>query len=242
VAEKDARLQELLSLMFQAHPWHGVAPTDDGNLETIRVFVEIVPTDAVKYELSKRFGQLRLDRPQRFSSLPPTLYGLIPQTFCGDEFAELCRARTGISEIEGDGDPLDICVLSEKTFSHGGFFVQAVPIGGIRIIDGSQADDKIIAVLQNDIAYGQINDIWQVPRGLIERLQHYFSTYKQPPQSAPRRVEIAGLYDHTEALDVITRTLNDYRRKYGAPENRIGELRKLLAWEESQVSSSKSQV
>lgn len=234
MAEKDQELHELFNTLFQAHPWHGVTPCDEADcdgdkIDAVRVFVEIVPTDTVKYELSKRFGHLRLDRPQRFSSMPPTLYGFIPQTFCGEETAELCRERCGVGEIKGDGDPLDICILSEKNFSHGNFLAQAVPVGGIRMIDGVEADDKIIAVLQNDVAYGHIKSLKDIPRGLVDRLQHYFLTYKQLPQATPRRVEIAGLYEREEAQDVIARSLRDYRQKYGAPEKRWRELRRLLS-------------
>ena len=226
-ASDDKALHDLLALLYQAHPWHGV-PAGEEAPELLRAYVEIVPTDAVKYELDKFSGHLRLDRPQRFSSFPPTLYGFIPQTFCGDKVAELCELRCGREGIRGDGDPMDICVLTEKPVAHGEFFVQARPIGGLRMIDGSEADDKIIAVLDKDVAYGHITDIWQVPRGLIERLQHYFLTYKQLPQEAVRRVEIAGIYDRDESLDVIRRSFEDYRDRFGPPENRISELRRLL--------------
>jgi inorganic pyrophosphatase len=181
----------------------------------------------VKYELDKNSGHLHVDRPQRFSSMCPTLYGLIPQTFCGSEVAKLCAERTGLSGIEGDGDPMDICVLSEKTFAQGSFFLQAKPIGGLRMIDGQQADDKIIAILDADVAYGYINDIRDCPNGLVDRLKHYFLSYKQLPGDAPRRVEIVDVYDRDEALDVIKRSVNDYFSKFGDPEKRATRLRQL---------------
>ena len=226
----DKALHELFSVLFQAHPWHGVAPGDKAP-EVVRAYVEIVPTDTVKYELDKASGHLRLDHPQRYSSLPPTLYGFIPQTYCGDEVAELCRLRAGAAAgvARGDGDPMDICVLTEKTFTQGNFLINAKPVGGLRMIDAVEADDKIIAVLENDVAFGDIEDISEVPPGLVERLQHYFLSYKQLPQEAPRRVEIAAVYDRAEAQDVIARSLRDYRALYGAPEARYGELRRLLA-------------
>jgi inorganic pyrophosphatase len=223
----DEALNDLLSLLFQAHPWHGVTPGDDAP-ETLNVFIEIVPTDAVKYELDKVAGHLRVDRPQRFSSLCPTLYGFIPQTYCGNEVAELCMTRTGLSDVRGDGDPMDICVLTEKTFAHGNLLVRVKPIGGLRMIDGREADDKIIAVLESDVAYGHIKDISECPQGLVDRLSHYFLTYKQLPQDAPRRVEIAGVYNRAEASEVIARSLRDYRARYGPPERRVSELRRLL--------------
>ena len=199
---------------FQAHPWHGLTPGEEAP-ETVNAYIEIVPTDAVKYELDKHSGHLHVDRPQRFSSMCPSLYGFIPQTFCGDEVAKLSAERAGASAIKGDGDPMDICVLTEKTFAQGNFFLRAKPIGGLRMIDGEQADDKIISILESDLAYGHIRDIGECPEALVDRLKHYFLSYKQLPGEAPRRVEIVDVYDREEALDVIRRSLIDYKSKFG---------------------------
>jgi inorganic pyrophosphatase len=200
---------------FQAHPWHGVTAGVKAP-ELVNAYIEIVPTDAVKYELDKASGHLKVDRPQRFSSMCPALYGFIPQTFCGAEVAALCAERSGLDGIEGDGDPMDICVLSEKTFAHGSFFLSARAIGGLRMIDGRQADDKIIAVLESDLAYGGLMNISDVPKGLVDRLKHYFLSYKQFPGDAPRKVEIVDVYDRDEALEVIKRGLKDYKEKFGS--------------------------
>jgi inorganic pyrophosphatase len=227
MATDDAQLDELLSLIFQAHPWHGVEPGEESP-EIVNAYIEIVPTDVVKYELDKPSGHLRIDRPQRFSSLCPMPYGFIPQTYCGAAVGELCAMRTNVSGIKGDGDPMDICVLTEKTIGHSNLFVRARPIGGLRMIDGTEADDKIIAVLESDLAYGHIEDIKDCPPGLVDRLKHYFLSYKQLPQEAPRRVEIAEVYDRAEALEAIQRSLLDYRERYGAPEDRVSQLRRLL--------------
>ena len=221
----DQPLQDLLAKLFKAHPWHGVVPGPDAPA-VVNAYIEIVPTDAVKYELDKPSGHLRVDRPQRFSSMCPTPYGFIPQTFCGTAVAALCEASTGRQHIRGDGDPLDICVLTERPAAHGDFIVRAVPIGGFRMIDGDEADDKIIAVLESDVSYGHIEDIAAAPPGLIDRLKHYFLSYKQLPEAGPRRVEIAEIYDRARAAEVIVRSIEDYRATYGAPETRIAELRR----------------
>src|SRR4029079_11765724 len=200
---------------FQAHPWHGLTPGKDAP-EMVNAFIEIVPTDVVKYELDKQSGHLHVDRPQRFSSMCPSLYGFIPQTFCGDEVAQLCAERTGARDIKGDGDPMDICVLTEKTFAQGNFFLRAKPIGGLRMIDGEQADDKIISILDSDLPYGHIRDMGECPKALVDRLKHYFLSYKQLPGDAPRRVEIVDVYDRDEAREVIRRSLVDYKTNFAA--------------------------
>src|SRR5258706_6261159 len=105
-------LEELLATLFQAHPWHGV-PARSG--EVLNAYIEIVPTNPVKYELDKPSGHLRIDRPQRFSSLCPTLYGFIPQTYCGATVAQRCVERPGARPgLAGDGDPLDACLRARK--------------------------------------------------------------------------------------------------------------------------------
>ncbi len=223
----DDRLAELFGTLFQAHPWHGVAPVADPP-DNFNVFVELVPSDTVKYELDKPSGHLRIDRPQRFSSLCPTPYGFIAQTYCGRRVGERCAERTGIAGIQGDGDPIDICVLTERSAAHGNFLVKARAIGGLRMIDGDQADDKIIAVLDADVAYGHFRDMSDCPRGLVERLQHYFLSYKQRPGDLAHKVHIAEVYDRAEALLVIGRSIEDYRERFGAPETRLAELVQLI--------------
>lgn len=199
---------------FQSHPWHGVSPGDDLP-EYVTVYIEIVPQDAVKYETDKATGILRLDRPQRFSSQCPTLYGFIPRTFCDVEIAERAAERTKFKVLRGDGDPLDICVLTEKVIPQGNFLLRARPVGGLRMIDGGEADDKIIAVLVDDLAYGHVKDLDECPPALIDRLEHYFLTYKQLPGESKRRAIIAERYDVKEAHEVIIRSLRDYEASYG---------------------------
>ncbi|MGZ6143315.1 MAG: inorganic pyrophosphatase [Myxococcales bacterium] len=220
-------LDRLLELMFQAHPWHGVSPGDPAGV--VQAYIEIAPTDTVKYELDKKSGHLHVDRPQRYSSQPPTLYGFIPQTYCGKRVGERCSERTGTPNVRGDGDPMDVCILTEKTLAHSNFFLRARPIGGLRMVDGEEADDKIVAVLERDMAYGDLRDIADAPAGIVERLRHYFLTYKQMPGEPARTVRIAEVYDRVEAVEVIRRSLEDYREKFGAPSERAGLLARLLS-------------
>lgn len=207
-------LTQALGLFFQAHPWHGVTPGDKAP-EIVTTYIEMVPTDVVKYEVDKATGILKLDRPQRYSNQPPCLYGFIPRTLCDTRVGERCAARLGRSGISGDQDPIDICVLTEKPIQHGAILVEALPIGGLRMIDANQADDKIIAVLKGDNVYGGWRDLKDVPPTLIDRLKHYFLTYKAMPDSPNPPVEIAETYDRAEALETINKSFEDYRAKYG---------------------------
>jgi inorganic pyrophosphatase len=206
-------LTQALGLFFQAHPWHGVSPGPDAP-ESCSCYIEMVPTDAVKYEVDKPTGILRLDRPQRYSNQPPSLYGFIPRTFCDARVGERCSQRVGRPGIVGDGDPIDVCVLTEKPIQHGAILVEARPIGGLRMIDGNQADDKIVAVLKGDSVYGGWNSIEDVPQPLIDRLRHYFLTYKQMPGAPLAPVEIAEVYGREEALATIHLSFEDYRAKF----------------------------
>lgn len=206
-------LGEMLGLQFRAHPWHGVQIGPQAP-EVVTAYIEIVPTDTVKYELDKVSGILKLDRPQQFSNVYPSLYGMIPQTLCEEQVAALCRQVSGRPEISGDGDPMDICVLTEKTISHGDILIQAIPIGGLRMIDRNEADDKIIAVMKDDAVYGSWRDIGDCPDDVVIRLRHYFTTYKQSPDDEERRVEIVEVYDRAAAHAVIAASRDDYRARF----------------------------
>jgi len=223
-------LDRLLAMRFSAHPWHGVS-IGDGAPEEVTVYVEIVPSDAIKYELDKATGHLRIDRPQRYSSFSPSLYGFIPQTFCGRRVGERCAERVGRKGIDGDRDPMDICVLSERDVSHSGVLLRARPIGGLRMIDGNQADDKIIAVLAGDTAFGHLSNIDEMPPGTLDRLRHYFLTYKQMP-GEQRPVEIPEVYDRAEAQEMVRRSQADYATEFGHPSERVRTLLSLLGLDE----------
>jgi len=211
--------QRLMGLMFRAHPWHGVSIGEQAP-EVVTAYIEIVPTDTVKYEVDKVSGFLKVDRPQRFSNFCPVYYGLVPQTFCGERVAAMFSARAKRHGIVGDGDPLDICVLTEKTIPHSDILLTALPIGGLSMLDGGEADDKIIAVMKEDALYGNYTDIADCPLSLIDRLQHYFLTYKHAPGATQHKVEITSVYGREEALKVIRASHADYRAKFPELESR----------------------
>jgi inorganic pyrophosphatase len=203
----------MIANVHKAHPWHGI-PIGEKAPELVTAFIEIVPTDTVKYEIDKVTGYLKIDRPQKYSNIVPALYGFIPKTYCADKIAALARERSGREDVtEGDGDPLDILVLCEKIIPHGNIMCEAKPIGGIRLIDGGEADDKIIAVLKGDGVYGAFNDLSELPAGIVERLKHYFLTYKNLP-SEKAHIEITNVYGKEEAHEVILTSVEDYKFSY----------------------------
>ena len=219
-AHQPDSVWSLMSLLYRAHPWHGV-PVHPSSPDRLMVYIEIVPTDTVKYELDKETGILRVDRPQRYSNVCPSLYGLIPQTYCGQNLAAFTQEATGRDNIVGDGDPLDICVLTEKDVMHGDILVEVIPIGGFRLLDGNEADDKIIAVLLGDAAYGECRSLDDVPPSIIERLKHYFLTYKQAPGDKNHVCEITHVYGRAEAHEVIQRCKSDYYQLFGDLKSRV---------------------
>jgi inorganic pyrophosphatase len=202
--------EAMLSTLYRPHPWHGV-PIGAHCPRVVTAYIEIVPTDTVKYELDKLTGYLRVDRPQKYSNICPTLYGLVPQTLSAERVAALSGERTGKPDPAGDGDPLDICVLTVANVLQGDILLQAVPIGGLHMLDGREADDKIVAVLEGDPVYGAWKDISECPAGLLDRLKHYFLTYKEAPDAVDRTTEITHVYGASDAHRVIEASRDDYR-------------------------------
>ena len=193
---------------WRPHPWHGLTPGPDCP-RVVNAFIEITPFDLMKYEVDKATGYLRVDRPQRTSSHPPSLYGFVPQTYCGE------RVRRLATECDrGDGDPLDICVISERPITHSEILLRARVLGGLKIIDRGEADDKIVAVLDGDYIWGGASDLADIPQALLERLEHYFSTYKLVPGEPPK-IAVVGRYGCDHAARVIAAAIEDYREMVG---------------------------
>ena len=210
-----------LGKRYMSHPWHGINIGSKAPHE-VMTFIEMTPHDAVKYEIDKESGYLKVDRPQKFSNIVPALYGFVPQTYCAEEVAAFSMEKSGKIGVLGDKDPLDICVLTERNIAHGNILVPAIPIGGFRMIDDGEADDKIVAVLKGDEAYAW-DDILDCPQSIIDRLKHYFLTYKNIPGESDVKVEITDVYGKEEALEVIKRSQIDYKKYFGPIENEMSK-------------------
>ncbi len=194
---------------WRPHPWHGldIGPNPP---RIVTAYIEITPFDLVKYEVEKATGYLKVDRPQRSSSQPPTLYGFIPRTYCGKRVGDLSPNAS-----RGDGDPLDICVISERPISKSEIILNARVVGGLLMIDNGEADDKIIAVLSNDLFWDQANDVSDLPPVLVERLRHYFGTYKLVP-GKENQTYIEAVYGVDKALEVVQAAIADYDETFGS--------------------------
>lgn len=219
--EKVNKVLELLNKRYVAHPWHGIE-IGEKSPEIVNAYIEIIPADTIKYEIDKPTGMIMVDRPQKLSNNMPCLYGFVPKTVCDKEIAAYANEKTGRTDIVGDGDPLDICVLSERGFLHNNILCEAKVIGGFRMIDGGEADDKIVAVLKGDQAYGQFNDISEMPKMVIDRTRHFFLTYKDLDGGA-KHVEITHVYGREEALKVVELAAKDYSVKYGDVNEQLAQ-------------------
>ena len=170
--------------------WHSINP-ERIKPDDFMAVIEIPKGSKKKYELDKETGHLILDRILYTSTHYPANYGLIPRTYADDR------------------DPLDVLVLCSQVLDPL-VEVECFPIGCIRMMDGGDYDDKIIAVLKSDAVYGMMTDIEQVPADIIRRLIHYFSTYKDIPGEHTSRMQFISIYGPEVAKDVILRAMQDY--------------------------------
>jgi len=195
---------------YRPHPWHGISPGRQPPVY-VTAYIEITPFDGIKYEIDKETGYLKVDRPQLTSSLPPSLYGFIPKTYCAEKVAALADGKA----TKGDGDPLDVLVLSERAIGRSEVLVPARVIGGLRMIDRGEADDKIIAVLESDPYWDAVKDLKELSPVLLTRLTHYFTTYKLVPGQATSPVQVHDAYGLEHAKKVILASFEDYQAEFG---------------------------
>lgn len=201
------------------HPWHGISPYGSSESterapEVVRCFIEMVPRSDVKLELDKESGYLLVDRPQKFSNFLPCLYGFIPQTYSHHHVAQ--HTNQALPDLKhpctADEDPLDICVLTDRQLLWGDILVDVRIVGGLRMLDTGEADDKILAVLCDDALYGSCTDVHELPATVLQKIKHYFLTYKEIPStsSITPKVEITHTYGAAEARTIIALARKDY--------------------------------
>ena len=168
------------------HPWHDVSIGEQAP-EIVNAIIEIARGSKAKYEVDKQTGLLRLDRVLHSAFYYPINYGFIPQTYAGD------------------GDPLDILVLSQIDFEPLSI-VTAKVIGVMRMIDKGE-DDKIIAVCANDISVSHINTLEELPPHLMSEIKHFFEQYKKLEHT---EVVVDQFFDQAKAMEIILQSKADY--------------------------------
>lgn len=214
-AQREAQDSDIKALLkYLKDPMHRI-PIGDAAPEIVTSYIEITPFDLQKFEVSKVSGNMRLDRPQIGSNICPEPYGFIPQTHCGTLVGEFAGKKAGRKNIIGDGDALDICVISTDPLHRGGVEIPARVIGGFRLLDGGTADDKILAIGKDDPWSSKIKGVQDVPEAVLKRLKHYFLTYKDMPgETRKRTCEITHTYGIKEAYEVIRCAQADYDAKF----------------------------
>ena len=170
--------------------WHDISPKRITPEDFICV-VEISKGSKKKYELDKETGLIILDRILYTSTHYPANYGFIPQTY-GD-----------------DNDPLDILVLSQFPVAPL-CIMRARPIGVMKMVDGGESDDKIIAIHEDDPLYNCYTHIDQLPPHTLKTLQRFFEDYKVLEQ---KEVHIEKFLGPDEALKLIYEAREYYEQK-----------------------------
>lgn len=171
-----------------SNPWHKVK-IGEKSPYIVNGIIEIPKNTRAKYELDKDSGLLILDRVLYSSMYYPANYGFIPQTYCDDK------------------DPLDIVVLSQ---------IDIVPlcivpskvIGVMRMLDGGEFDDKIIAVANDDMSVNHINDISELPEHFFKELRNFFEDYKKLEN---KTVEVEEFQSAAIARQIVQQSQVDYK-------------------------------
>lgn len=158
--------------------------------EVIYAVIEIPKGSRNKYEYDKDMEAFALDRVLYSPFHYPAEYGIIPQT------------------LYDDGDPMDIMVLMEQpTFP--GCVIESRPVGMMKMIDGGENDDKILAVPVDDPKFADINDINDLPNHLLEEIAHFFKEYKT---LEGKETEVLGWVNKKEAIEAIEHSIDLYKK------------------------------
>jgi inorganic pyrophosphatase len=171
--------------------WHDISPKRIAPEDFICV-IEITKGSKKKYELDKETGLIKLDRVLYTSTHYPANYGFIPRTYADDK------------------DPLDVLVLFSPSI-YPLTLCKVRPIGVVRMVDGGDIDDKIIAVLVNDptsMDYHSVNDL---PSHIFDEIMHFFKVYKQLEN---KKTAVKSLYDRDKAIEIIQKAIDDYNEKF----------------------------
>ncbi len=173
------------------HPWHE-APVGRQAPEFVNGIIEISTGMRAKYEVDKETGLLKLDRVLYSSVYYPANYGFIPQT------------------LGEDMDPLDIMILSLVPIQPL-CLVPARVIGVMRMVDQGLADEKILAVVENDASVSHIRDVREMPPHFTLELKEFFESYKRLEKKV---VTVPDFQGKDTAFGIIEASMLYYQQTY----------------------------
>lgn len=177
--------------MNNFNPWHNVHFGTEAP-EIVTAVIEIPQNSKGKFELDKNSGLLKLDRVLFSSVHYPANYGFIPQTYCEDK------------------DPLDILVITSIELPPL-CLIDARVIGVMRMVDQGEADDKIIAVANNDMSVNHIQNIEDLPPHTTIEMQRFFEDYKKLEN---KEVVVEKFFGKKEALEIIRESIELYNKAW----------------------------
>ena len=90
--------------------------------------------------------------------------------------------------------------------------VRCYPIGVIRMVDGGEKDEKIIAIPFNDPTYNTYKDIDELPKHIFDEMSHFFSVYKELEHKVTAIEEVSG---RDAAVEIISNCIKAYNEKFG---------------------------
>jgi inorganic pyrophosphatase len=149
--------------------------------EVVNVVIEVPRGSSNKYEYDKELGIVKLDRVLYAAMQYPGDYGFIPST------------------LGGDGDPLDVVILSTHPFVPG-VLVEVRVIGMLEMSDDKGQDEKILAVTKDDPRWNDVQTLDDVHKHQLLEVEHFFLEYKTLER---KKVVSEGWRNRDEAMQRI---------------------------------------
>ncbi|MGG7446939.1 inorganic diphosphatase [Kosakonia oryzendophytica] len=170
-------------------------PQPKNNPDEFYAVTEIPAGSMIKYETDAKTGFIVVDRFQSMPVAYPANYGSLTQS------------------LAGDGDPLDVIFYTRAPLAPG-TLIKLRPIGVLKMVDGGETDDKIVAVPASKIdpTYDDIKTVTDLPKIEQDRLEAFFRVYKQLPDGR-KKVELNGFNDADTAKQEIKAAWDAWKAK-----------------------------